>query len=60
MVRLFLGYIIGMATSLPLAASCPEGHISCEEASRLNGAAASMGVMTGTATPILTCEEATT
>ncbi|MES2966314.1 MAG: hypothetical protein V4668_00840 [Patescibacteria group bacterium] len=57
-----------LSTSLTLAiltasaqASCPEGHISCEEAARLNGAAKIMGMMTGTSTPtIINCEEATT
>ena len=59
-MKLFLSLVmVFMGFGLTLAAACLEGHISCEEAARLSGAAKIMGDMTGTPTPsILSCEEA--
>ncbi len=61
-MKLFLSFFLTWAILTASAqASCPEGHISCEEAARLNGATKIMGMMTGTSIPtILNCEETTT
>lgn len=61
-MKLFLcSIVLCFGVSMPVNAACPEGHISCEEASRLNGAASTMSTMTGTSTStILTCDETTT
>lgn len=59
-MKLLLSSLLMLVTfTVPLAAECPEGHISCEKASRLNGAASFMGAMTGIATFIINCEEIT-
>ena len=54
-------FVLACLVGMPANAACPEGHISCEEAARLNGAAGIMSVMTDTASlVILTCEEEAT
>ncbi len=58
-MKLFLySLLLCFGVSMQANALCPEGHITCPEAARLNKATNAMNVMTGIASPvILTCEE---
>ena len=51
-------FVLACLIGMPANAACPEGHISCKEAARLNTAAILMSVMTDTSSQIITiCEE---